>query len=476
MTKFVVENIKGCDTCNRTKVIPVKPIGKLMPNLIPERPWEHVTANMVIGLPPSQGSDSILVVIDRFSKQAHFIPTTQELSSIGQVKLYLENVWKLHGLPQSIISDRGSTFASKLMKELNEILGIKTKLSTAYHPQTDGQTKHVNQEIEQYLRMFINHRQDDWQDWLPLAEFTYNNKVHVSTQQTPFYLNAGQHPCMGFELIRNSKVEAADDFAKRMKGIHEEATSALKKAADEMKRFADHRRSKAPQYKVGDLVWLDANDIKQNRPSRKLSDKRLGPFPITRIINENTYEFKLPKAWRIHNVFNVSKLHPYNAPTVPNQKKVPPEPVEIEGELEYDVEKIIDSRMRRGRLEYLVKWEGYTTEHNTWEPESNLTHAKKSIQTYYKAHPGAPRRIGAIQWASMEFRPTQVYTDIRTTRDEYEKTKHIPLGRVGRKECAADEENAAEDDNKESASVHDEEDDDDEEEVWYDCSCLEVTP
>src|ERR1700723_1644801 len=151
MTKFVTEYIKGCDTCNRTKTIPVKPIGKLMLNLIPERLWEHITADMVIGLPPSQGSNLILVVVDHYSKQAHFITTTQELSSIGQAKLYLENVWKLHGLPQSIISDRGSTFASKLMKELNEMLRIKTKLSPAYPPQPDGQTEHANQEIKQYL-------------------------------------------------------------------------------------------------------------------------------------------------------------------------------------------------------------------------------------------------------------------------------------------------------------------------------------
>jgi hypothetical protein len=347
---------------------------------------------MVVKLPPSNGSDSILVVVDRFSKQAHFIPTTEELSSIGQAKLYLENVWKLHGLPQSIISDRGPTFASSIMKELNEALGIKTKLSTAYHPQTDGQTERVNQEIEQYLRMFINHRQDNWQEWLPLAEFAYNNKVHASTQQTPFYLNAGQHPRMGFEPIRKSKVEAAEDFAKRMKGIHEEAKSALTKAADEMKRFADHRRSKALKYKVGDLVWLDANDIKQNRLSRKLSDKRLGPFPITRIINENAYELKLPRTWHIHNVFNVSELHPYNPPTIPQQKKVPPLLVEIEGELEYDVEKVIDSRMRRGHLEYLVKWDGYTSEHNTWEPEANLLpRSKKAVQDFHQIHPGAPR-------------------------------------------------------------------------------------
>ena len=134
------------------------------------------------------------------------------------------------------------------------MLGIKTKLLTAYHPQTDGQTECTNQELEQYLRMFISQRQDDWVDWLPMAEFTHNNNMHSATKQTPFFLNSGRHLRMGFEPIKTSKVEAAKDYANRMRKIHEEAKSALQKAADEMKRYADHWLKEAPTYKVGELV------------------------------------------------------------------------------------------------------------------------------------------------------------------------------------------------------------------------------
>jgi transposase InsO family protein len=153
-----------------------------MPNSIPEKPWAHVSADLIIKLPEAQGYDSILVVCDRFSKQIHAIPTREAILAEGLAKLFRDHVWKLHGLPESIISDQGPQFSAKLMKELNDMLGIKTKLSSAYHPQTDGQTERMNQQIEQYLRMFVDHRQMNWSDWLATAEFAYNNSVQASTK------------------------------------------------------------------------------------------------------------------------------------------------------------------------------------------------------------------------------------------------------------------------------------------------------
>jgi len=130
-----------------------------MPNSIPERPWMHISTDFITKLPLVQGYDSILVVVDQLTKMVHFIPTTEKTSAEGLARLFRDNVWKLHSLPESIISDRGPQFAAELMRELNEMLGIKSKLSTVFHPQTDRQTERVNQELEQYLRMFINHRQ-----------------------------------------------------------------------------------------------------------------------------------------------------------------------------------------------------------------------------------------------------------------------------------------------------------------------------
>jgi len=152
-----------------------------MPNSIPEKPWMHISADFITKLPLVQEYDSILVVVDQLTKMVHFIPTTEKTSAEGLARLFRDNVWKLHGLPESIISDREPQFVAELIRELNGILGIVSKLSTVFHPQTDGQTEGVNQELEQYLRMFIDHRQEQWPEWLGAAEFAYNNKVHSST-------------------------------------------------------------------------------------------------------------------------------------------------------------------------------------------------------------------------------------------------------------------------------------------------------
>jgi len=160
-----------------------------MPNSILEKPWTHISANFIMKLPLAQGYDLILVVVNRLTKTVHFIPTTEKTSAEGLVRLFRDNVWKLHGLPESIISDKGPQFTAGLMWELNAMLGIKSKLSMAFHPQTDGQTERVNQELEQYLRMFIDHRQEQWPEWLGTAEFAYNNKTHSSTRMLPFKTN-----------------------------------------------------------------------------------------------------------------------------------------------------------------------------------------------------------------------------------------------------------------------------------------------
>ena len=233
--------MEGCDVCQRYKNRSEAPAGKLMPNTIPEKPWSHILADFITKLPLAQGYNAILVICDWFSKMAHFIATTEKTSAEGLAKLFQDHIWKLHGLPESIISDRGAQFVAGMIKELNNLLGIQTKLSTAYHPQTDGQTERINQELEQYLRVFINHRQEQWPDWLGMAEFAYNNKIHMATKISPFKANYGQDLRMGFEGRRKGKYEAAEKFVEKMKKIQEEAKAVLGKAQEEMKRFGDRK-------------------------------------------------------------------------------------------------------------------------------------------------------------------------------------------------------------------------------------------
>src|SRR5258706_3140762 len=175
------------------------------------------------------------MVVDCLSKWIHAIPTVTSLDSARDAQLFLEHIWHHHGLPEEVISNHGPTFISNFSHNLTTLLGVKLTPSTSYHPQTDSQTEHVNQEIEAYLQVFVSHQQDDWANWLLLAEFAYNNKVHAATHWTPFELNAGQHLCLGVEPMKTSTVETADSFARQLDHAQEEAKAALEQAVDDMK-------------------------------------------------------------------------------------------------------------------------------------------------------------------------------------------------------------------------------------------------
>ena len=204
--------MEGYNFYQRNKNCTEQPAGKLMPNSIPEKPWSHILVDFITKLPLVQGYNSILVVVDRLTKMVHFIPTTEKTSAKGLARLFRDNMWKLHGLPKSVISDRGPQFAAGLMRELNKMLGIESKMSTVFYSQIDGQTERINQELEQYLRMFIDYRQEQWLDWLGMAEFTYNNKAYLSTKIFLFKENYGQDPRMGFEVRRKEKYKGAEKF------------------------------------------------------------------------------------------------------------------------------------------------------------------------------------------------------------------------------------------------------------------------
>jgi len=241
----------------------------------------------------------------------HFISTTKKTSAEGLARLFRDNVWKLYGLPKSIISDRGPQFTAGLMQELNEMLGIKSKLSTAFHPQTNGQTERINQELEQYLRMFIDHRQEQWPEWLGTAEFAYNNKAHSSTRTSPFKANYEQDPRMGFKEKKKGKYVGVEKFMEKMKEIQEEAKVVLRKVQEDMRKYADRKRSDAEEYKVGDLVMLSTKDLKYQmvrRRTKKLTERFVGPYRVKEIVSSNTVKLELPSTVKIQLVVNISRV------------------------------------------------------------------------------------------------------------------------------------------------------------------------
>src|SRR5258706_2229462 len=275
LSRYVARFVTGCDVCNQTKTFPMQKVGKLIPNKIPDQCWQviMISVDMVRELPDSKGYNAILVVVDHLSKQIHAIPTVTSLDSAGVTQLFLEHVWRHHGLLEEVISDCRPTFVSNFSRKLAALLGVKLTPSTSYHLQTDGQTECMNQEIEAYLWVFMSHQQDDWADWLLLAEFAYNNKVHTATHQTPFELDTGQHPCLGVEPMRMSTIEAADAFARQLDCAQEEVKAALEWAADDMKQYYDRNNQVAPEYKVWDKAWLSLQNYSSDNPMKKPDQK-----------------------------------------------------------------------------------------------------------------------------------------------------------------------------------------------------------
>src|SRR6266700_176015 len=218
MSRYIGRYVSTCDLCLRTKTQCHLPIRKLQLLPVLEDCWDTISVDFIVELPESGGYDAVMVVVDSVGKRSHFIKTVTTVTAAGAANLYLCNVWKLHSLPRKVVSDRGPQFVAVFMKELHQLLGIESATSTAYHPQMDRQTEQVNQELEQYLRIFVGERQDDWHALLPLAEFSYNNHIHSSTQQTPFLLDTGRHPQMGFEPHQlPSRVKAVNEFTDQMK-------------------------------------------------------------------------------------------------------------------------------------------------------------------------------------------------------------------------------------------------------------------
>ena len=303
----------------------------------------HISVDFITKLPLAQEYDAILVVVDWLTKMVHFIPTTEKTMAEGLAKLFRDNMWKLYGLSKSIISDRGPQFTAELMRELNQMLGIESKMLMAFHPQTDGQMERVNQELEQYLRMFIDHRQEQWPDWLRMAEFAYNNKIHSSTKTLPFKANYGQDPRMGFEVKKREKYKGAEKFIAKIKEIQGEAKAALGKAQEEMKKYVDRKRGEVDEYKVGDLVMLSTKNLKYQmigRRTEKLTERFVGPYKIKKIVSMNMVELELPSTIRTHPVVNVSRIYRYVG-QVEGQRREQPTLVIIEGEKEWKVDVVI---------------------------------------------------------------------------------------------------------------------------------------
>jgi deoxyuridine 5'-triphosphate nucleotidohydrolase len=391
MTQDIREYVRTCDTCQRIKSSNQHPTGLLQPLPIPKRNWESISMDFITQLPPTKEKhDAILVCVDRLSKMVHLIPTTTTANAPDTAKLFFSQIFRLHGMPNDIVSDRDARFTSMFWKTLFQLTGTKLKMSTAYHPQTDGQTERANRTIEDMLRSYVAYKQDDWEQHLPALEFAYNNSQQASTKKTPFELNYGWHPTIPATLLNQapaSQVPATDKFLRNLQDLNKYAREAIAEAQRRQKEYADQSR-KEDTFQINDMVLLSTKNItldsQSGRPSKKLQQRFIGPYRISLVVSPVAYKLELPQTLKIHPVFHVSLLRPYHPPDqVPHRQiSPPPPPVIVGNEEEYEVEKILDKRTRRRQLQYLVKWKGYEEYDATWEPVCNLTHAPDAIKDF----------------------------------------------------------------------------------------------
>jgi len=401
MNERIIDFVRSCAECQQNKAARHSPYGLSSPLELPYAPWQSIAMDFITELPISDECDQLWVVIDRFTKMAHFLALRREgKTAAGLAVIFAREVWKHHGLPTDIVSDRDSRFTSETWKEFLQLLGIRPRMSTAFHPQTDGQTERLNQTIEAYLRAFVGNEQDDWVCLLPMAKFAYNNSTTTGNGMSPFYANYGFHPVAMDPASTEPLNPASQVYAHWMRMVHDKAREKLEEAQERMRRYTDPARKEPPAYQVGDLVMFSSRNIKTRHPSRKLDHKNHGPFQVEKIVPPLAVRLTLLRKWKIHNVFHVSLLEPYRT----SEHRAPPDPSKvlreadnIEQSEEYDVDEVMSSVERgRGnnkRILYLVKWLDYP-ERKDWteEPFDNFSvGGLEKLREFHRRNPDAPR-------------------------------------------------------------------------------------
>ena len=352
-------------------------------------------------LPTSSSFNAILVIVDRFSKQSIFIPTTTHCTSEDLAKLFVLHVFSKHGVPSHVTSDCGSEFVSRFFRSLGKALDMTLHFTSGYHPEGDGQTERTNQTLEQYLRIFCNYQQDNWSEILPLAEFAYNNAPSATTGVSPFFANKGYHPNLTVHSERDLAFARTRDFVVNLDELHQELRTTILEAQKRYQVHADLRRTPAPDFKIGDRAFVKAKFFRTTRPSAKLSEKYLGPYDIIAQPGSHSFTLRLPDALRaVHPVFHVSMLEPATPNTIPNRTESPPPPVEVDGEIEYEILELLDAKIdkqRRCKLLYLVRWSGYegTEDETSWIPADEL-HADELISDFHSGHPEKPGPLSRL--------------------------------------------------------------------------------
>ncbi|KAF1327685.1 putative retroelement, partial [Globisporangium splendens] len=394
MERDIHDYVSSCETCARWKHSNAKKNGKLIPIPIPEECWEVVSMDFITGLPESNGFDAIFTAVNKLSKRAKYaaVKTTHDAEKIAHA--FFDNVVRHHGIPAVIISDRDPKFTSHFWRSLAKMMGIKLNMTTSHRAQADGQTERQNLILEDALRCMTSHHGRDWSEKLATIEYAHATLTSASTGLSPFEIDTGRkerHPVGLSAASDTNKRKEATDIAEIAKNFHgdrekiiDKAKRQLKQAQESQKRYYDQKRSNVT-FKTGDLVTLDtrrlllqhaAQDMEVKRA--KLAARKIGPFPIEKMINDNVARLKLPSRMRRMNPsFNVDILSHY----VPNHDRFKTRPLPKASRVYIDegtgdemciVEKLLRQRRVNRKTQWLIKWHGFPEHEATWENEGNV--------------------------------------------------------------------------------------------------------
>ncbi|KAI2654685.1 Transposon Tf2-9 polyprotein [Labeo rohita] len=322
LRRDVQEYVKAC---NISKTINAPSTGELQPLPVPKRPWTHISLDFVTGLPESQGKNTILTIVDRFSKAVHLVALSGLPSAKTTAELILEHVVRLHGFPKHIVADRGPQFTAKFWQAFCRLVGTTSSLSSGFHPQTNGQTERANQQLEHYLRCFASEHQRSWASYLVWAKLSNNLHTSTTTGLSPFEVCYGFQPPIFEHQEPEVEVPSAQQLVRRCRRLWNHARAAIQKT--NRRYIIQHRRRHPPGrlFHVGDRVYLSTRNINLKTDSKKLTSRYIGPFKITHRLNPVTFRLQLPASLRIHPVFHQSQLKPvFFSPLSPQIPAPPP--------------------------------------------------------------------------------------------------------------------------------------------------------
>ena len=394
-TRDVKNYVNGCRICQQMKDHTGKTLTDPQPLQVPTRRWGSLATDFIVSLPATKsGYDAITTWVDRLTRRVHFIPSKTTDTAVDTARNFFHYIFPLHGLPDSIVSDRDPKFTSKFWEHLMEMLNIKLNRPTSYHPQTDGSSEIMNRMVENYIRCYCSYNQDDWDDLLPAAEFAYNSSVSESLGMSPFELDLGWNPKSPIDLLATVKARApqsVSDLKDVLKNSLSDAHYAYKlaKAAQAAQSAPNYKK---PTYEIGDQVWLKQSLFKdeyaKSQPKDKLTARRFGPFKIIKLIGKNALKLELPSHLKIHSTVHVSHTRPFvkRLSDIDNPLPPPPEPVMKDQGAEYQVEKILKHRKRGKKYRFLTLMKGDPTHEATWQPTTDFVDDDKTVNEVFLAY------------------------------------------------------------------------------------------